>query len=107
MRSSLLDANHWRTKLFRSGLADLLLQLLAGVAYALVLVGVGLAERTHVRSDLAYLLPVDAGDGEMGLLGVDFDRDAGGQGELDWVRVAERKDDHVLALHLGAVPDTD
>src|SRR5260370_43857 len=97
-----------RANLSRCGdVADLLLQLLAGVADALVLVGVRLAKRAHVGGDLAYLLPVDAGDGEVCLLGVDGDLDAGGQGELDGVRVAEGEYDHVLALHLGAVPDAD
>ncbi len=33
--------------------------------------------------------------------------DAGGQRKLDGVGVAERKDDHALALHLGAVSDAD
>ena len=35
------------------------------------------------------------------------DLDAGGQRELDRVRVAEGEDDHVLALQLGAVADAD
>src|SRR6202012_4680565 len=89
--------------LLRSGLADLLLQLLAGIADALVLVRVGLAEGAHIGSDLADLLTVDAGDGEVSLLGVDGDFDAGGQRKLDGMGVAEGEDDHALALHLGAI----
>src|SRR5271156_2519802 len=94
-------------RLLRSGLSDLLLQLLAGVADALVLVRIGLAERAHVSSNLAYLLPVDAGDSEVRLLRIDFNRDASRQRKLDRVRVAQGKDHHVLTLQLSAVSDTD
>src|SRR5579871_3298110 len=96
-----------RQTLLSSGLSDLLLQLLAGVADALVLVGVGLAERAHIGSNLAYLLPVNAGDGDMCLLRVNRDLNASRQRKLDRVRVAKRKDDSVLALHLDAVTDAD
>src|ERR1700722_1255758 len=93
--------------LLRSGLTDLLLELLAGVANALVLVWIGLTERTHIGCDLTDLLPVDAGYGEVGLLGIDSNFDTGGQRELDGVRVAKGEDDHALALQLGAVSDAD
>src|SRR5690242_8637656 len=48
--------------LLRAGLPDLLLQHFAGVAYALLLVRVGLPQSTDVRGDLADELPVDPGD---------------------------------------------
>src|SRR5260370_19280415 len=93
--------------LLGAGLSDLLLQLLAGVADALVLVRVGLAKGAHIGGDLAYLLPVDAGDGDVCLLRVDGDFDAARQGELDRMRVARREYDHALTLHLNAVTDSD
>src|SRR5580704_17440223 len=94
-------------RLLGSGLTDLLLQLLAGVANTLVLVRVGLAERAHVSSNLTDFLPVDTGDGAVSLLGVDLNRDAGGQRKLDGVRVAQGEHHHVLTLQLSAVSDTD
>ena len=93
--------------LLRSGLAYLLLQSLAAVADALVLVRIGLAQRTHVGGHLAHLLAIDAGDGKVRLLGIDHDLDAGGQRKLNLVRKSEGKNDRVLALQLGAVPDAD
>src|SRR3569833_1517567 len=93
--------------LLRAGLANLLLQLLTGVADALVLVRVGYAKRAHVSGHLADLLAVDAGDREVRLLRVDGDVDAAGERKLDRVREAEREDHGVLALHFGAVADTD
>src|SRR5579871_4890098 len=95
-----------RQTLLSSGLSDLLLQLLAGVANTLVLVGIGLAERAHIGSNLAYLLPVNTGDCEMSLLRVDRDFNTCRQRKLNRVRVAKREDDRVLALHLDAVADT-
>src|SRR5260370_12730855 len=82
--------------LLGAGLSDLLLQLLAGVADALVLVRVGLAKGAHIGGDLAYLLPVDAGDGDVCLLRVDGDFDAARQGKLDRMRVAKLESHHSL-----------
>src|SRR5512140_3688991 len=64
------------TRLLGSGLADLLLQSLARVAHALVLVRVGRTQGAHIGGDLAHLLPVDAADGEARLLRIDGHVDA-------------------------------
>src|SRR5581483_12329165 len=93
--------------LLGSRLADLLLQPLAGVAHALVLVRVGRTQAAHFGGNLADLLPVGAGDGQARLLRVHRDLDAGRQRVLDGMRVAEREHHGLLALHLGAVADAD
>src|ERR1700693_6364160 len=54
-----------------AGLANLLLQTLAHIAHTLVLVRIGLTQRAHVGSHLAYLLAIDAADGQPRLLGID------------------------------------
>src|SRR6516162_1728876 len=59
------------TASFRSSLSDLLLQTLADIANALVLVGIGRTQRAHLGRNLPYLLPIDPVDGEAGLLGID------------------------------------
>src|ERR1019366_6663230 len=57
-----LPTVHCSLSLLSARLAGLLLQLLVRVAHALVLVRIGLAQRTHIGSHLAHLLPVYAGD---------------------------------------------
>src|SRR5690349_2100649 len=85
----------------RSRLPDLLLQHFPGVAHALLLVRIGLAQTTEVGRDLADELAVDARDRQVRLL-VDRDVDAGRNVEDDRMRVAEREDD-LLAAHFRAV----
>src|SRR5258708_16748489 len=51
-----LGAGSW--KLFRSGLSSLLLQDLTRITDALLLVGIGLAQRPHVGPHLPAQLPV-------------------------------------------------
>src|SRR5882724_2979124 len=89
----------------RPRLAGLLLQHFAGVAHALLLVRIGLAEAADVRGDLTDQLAIHAGDGDVRLL-VDRDVDPVRDIEDDRVRVPEREDD-LLALHLGAIADAD
>src|SRR5258706_16272506 len=84
-----------------AGLARLLLQDLAHIADALLLVRVGLAQAADLGGHLADLLAVDAGHDHVGLF-VDRDLDPLGDLELDRVRVAERED-HLLPLDLGLV----
>src|SRR5205807_10672825 len=93
--------------LLGSGLSDLLLQLLARVADALVLVRIRLAEGAHISGNLAYLLPVYSGDRDVGLLWIDRNLDAARKGELDGMRVSQCEHHHTLALHLYAVTDAD
>src|SRR5690349_7376036 len=61
-----------RCALLRTGLAGLLLQHLAGVAHALLLVRVRLAQSADVRGDLPDELTIDAGHRDVRLL---LDRD--------------------------------
>ena len=83
--------------LLGAGLADLLLQALADIAHTLVLIRIGLAQRTHIRSYLTYLLTIDTADGQPGLLGVDRHFNARRQRKLDRVGEAQGKDDNTLA----------
>src|SRR5262249_52392585 len=94
----------WRA-LLRPRLAGLLLQHLAGVADALLLVRIRLAQPPDVGRDLSDQLPVDAGHGDVGLF-VDRDVYPRRDVEDDGVRVAKREDD-LLALELSAVADAD
>src|SRR5688572_9449099 len=73
--------------IFTSGscLPDLLLQDLAHVAHALLLVGVGLAQPADVRRNLADHLAVRARHRDVGLL-VDRDVDSVGNVEHDRMR---------------------
>src|SRR5579872_390865 len=93
--------------LFRSGLANLLLQPLVGVADAFVLVWIRLTQRTHVSRDLSDLLAVHAADRHPRLLRIDRCRDPGWQRKFNGVRVAEREHDGVLPFQLSAVADAD
>src|ERR1700722_15352075 len=89
--------------LLRAGLADLLLQALAHITHALVLVRIRLTQGAHVGGHLAYLLAVDAAHRQGGLFGVDGNVNARGQGELDRVREAQGKDDGAFPFELGAI----
>src|SRR5205809_1593095 len=60
--------------LLGSGLSGLLLQHFTGVAHALLLVRIGLAQPADVGRDLSDQLAIDAGHGEVRLL-VDRDVD--------------------------------
>ena len=77
----------------------------AGVAHALLLVRIGLAQAADVGRNLSHQLAVDARDGDVRLL-LDDDVDARGHVEHDRVRVPEREDD-LLASELRAVADAD
>src|SRR6476620_5576940 len=70
-----------------------------------MLVRIRLAEPPDVRRHLADQLPIHPGHGDVRLL-VDDDVDPLRDVEYDRVRVAERED-HLLALQLGAVADAD
>src|SRR3712207_9428954 len=90
-----------KSKLF-ARLAGAQLELHVGVADALALVGVGLAQAVHLGGDLPELLLVDARERQRQLVLLDAGLgrdalaprlDALGQGELDGVRVAQGEDD--------------
>src|SRR5262249_40842459 len=74
----------------RSGLADLLLQPLARVPHALLLVRVGLAHPPDVCGHLPHELSIDARHGDVRLL-LDRDIDPGRDVENHRVRIAERE----------------
>src|SRR6267142_1302568 len=59
------------TSLLRSGLSDLLLQTLARIANAFVLVRIGRTQRAHLCRHLAYFLAVNARDAQFRLLGIE------------------------------------
>src|SRR5262245_20091115 len=101
--SNQLKAESWT--LFRAGLPRLLLQDLARVADALLLVGIRLAQRADVGRDLPHELPIDARHRHVRLL-VDRDVDPVRDVEHDRMRVAQREV-HLLALHFRAVADAD
>src|SRR5271167_2959906 len=86
-------------------LASFLLQALAGNANPLLLVRVGGAQRTKVRSHLANLRFIRAADDNVGLL-VDRDVDSLGNRKLHRVGLAESKR-HGFSLHFRAVADAD
>src|SRR5579862_2495745 len=87
----------------RPGLTDLLAQLLAGIADALILVGIRLAQRANVRRHLAHHLLVVAAQHQVGLL-IDLEVHAIRQQDFDGMRVAQREGGH-LSLDVGAVAD--
>src|SRR5579885_28676 len=102
-------------KTLLAGLSGLQLQLHVGVAHALALVRVGLAQVVHLGGDLTELLLVDAGERQrqLVLLNRTLRRDAlalhvnaFGQRELNRVRVTQREDD-LAALHVRLVADAD
>src|SRR6201999_2928461 len=71
-----------------TSLSDLAANVFAGVAHALALVGLRLAQLANVGGDLAHQLLVDALDTEPGGA-LDGERDAVGSVERDRVRVAQ------------------
>src|SRR5882672_6282289 len=97
------EAGSW--ELFCARLPRLLLQDLAGIPDALLLVGIGLSQPSDVRRHLPNGLPVDAGHGDVRLL-IDRDVDPRGDVEDDRVRISQRKN-HLLALDLSTVTDAD
>src|SRR5207249_3163507 len=97
--------NAWTWTLLGACLSGLLFQDLAGIAHALLLVGIWLPQAPDVGGDLTDELPIDAGHRDVRLL-LDGDVDPLGNVEHHRMRVTQRKDD-LLALHLGTVPDAD
>src|SRR5262245_28138296 len=91
--------------LLRSCLSSLLLEHFPGVAHALLLVRIRLAQAATVRRHLSDELPVDAAHRDVRLL-VDRDVDPGGDVEHDRVRVAQGEH-NLFALDLRAVADAD
>src|SRR4029077_4421504 len=88
------------------GLAGFALDALAGVADALALVGLGLAELANVGGHLSDELLVEAAHGDAGRLR-HLERDAGRRLDVDRMREADRDLDLLGALRLGAVADAD
>src|SRR5271167_2723055 len=86
-----------------SSLASLLLQTLAGNADALLLIGIGWAERTHICSNLTDLSLIRSADDDVGLL-VDGDLNALRNVEGNRVRLAE-SERNGLAFQFGTVTD--
>src|SRR5215471_12455146 len=94
-----------QTRSLRSCLSNLLLQPFAEIAHALVLVRIGRTQGAHFSGDLTDFLPVDSGQRNFGLLGIDHRFDPTGQRIFDRMRVAQVEHHHALALHFGAVAD--
>src|SRR5271156_3243625 len=94
-----------QTRSLRAGLSDLLLQSLARITHALILIRIRWPQRPHLRRHLAYLLAVDSGQGNPGLLGIDRRVHARGQWIFNGMRVTEAEHDHPLTLHLSAIAD--
>src|SRR6267142_6801185 len=94
-------------ELFRARLSNLLLQSLARIADAFVLVRVRWTQAAHFRRDLSNFLPVDAREREFGLLWVDRAIHARGQRILDRMGKAEAEDYHPLAFHFRTITDAD
>src|SRR5215470_3565496 len=90
-----------------SCLANLLLQSLARIADALLLVRIGRTQSTHISGNLSHSLAIDSADGQPRLLGIDGHGDAIGQRELDGMRIAQREYHRVLALQFRAIADAD
>src|SRR5579859_6054838 len=86
-------------------LAFLAADLLAGVADALALVGLGRADLADARGHLADQLLVDPADADLGLAGRG-EADAVGRLDVDLVREAELHGKRP-ALHLRAIADAD
>src|SRR5437868_14994346 len=90
-----------------SSLSNLLLQALAGIAHALVLVRVRRTQPAHFGGNLPHLLAIDSGQSQLRLLRIHRDLDARGQRILDRMRIAKVKHHRALALHLGAITYAD
>src|SRR4029079_16379466 len=89
-----------------AGLAGFAEDLLAEVAHALALVGLGLAHGADVRGHLADDLLVDAADDDARRRGA-LEGDPLGRGHQHGVAVAERQAQRGRAGGLGAVADAD
>src|SRR5262245_6774330 len=87
-------------------LAGLAEDALVGVADALALVGLGLADLADVGRHLAHELLVEPLDRDAGGRG-NLERDALGRVDRDWVREAELQLELRRALGDGAVADAD
>src|SRR4029077_4278839 len=98
--------NHTIAKLLRSGLADFLLQALACIADALVLIRIWRTQRAHIGSDLSDLLSIDSTDRQTSLFGIDGDFNTSRQGKLDGMGESQRKPHRAFPLHLDAVADS-
>src|ERR1700756_2022970 len=84
------------TRSLRSGLAHLLLEALAKIADAFVLVRVGRTQATHLCRYLADLLPMDSRHCQTRLVRIDGDINASGQRVLD--RVGKPETEYNRAL---------
>src|SRR5579884_449485 len=103
---SFTDTVH-RLRLLGAGFSDFLLQLLADVAHALLLIRIGLAQPAHFGGNLSDLLAVDAGEREARILRVHGNRDIARDRVLDRVGIAEREHDGAFALQLRLITDAD
>src|SRR5215813_13059387 len=92
-------------ELFCSRLSNFLLQPLAYVANALVLVRIGRTQGPHLGRHLSDFLPIDSVQREPRLLGVDRAIYAGWQRVFNRMREAQIEHNDAFALHLGAVSD--
>src|SRR6202041_823588 len=92
---------------FRSGLTDLLLQPLARITHTLVFIRVRRTQRPHFSCNLTNLLPVNSGQSNLRLLGIDARVHPGRQRVFDGMRVTETEHNHPFTLHLGAVANAD
>src|SRR5436305_8538410 len=93
--------------LFGSGLADLLLQLLAHIADALLLVRVRWTEAAHIRRNLSDFLPINSCHRQLGLLGIQGNSYASRQRKFNRVRIAKSEHHGILALQLRAISNAD
>src|ERR1700690_1475913 len=84
--------------LLRSGLAYLLLQTLAGVTHAFVLVRIGRAQAAHFGSHLPDFLAIDSSDTQLSLLGIHRSFNAGRQWILNRMRVTQAEHHRAFAL---------
>src|SRR5262245_54987352 len=87
--------------LFTSGLSGFLLETLADVTNAFVLVWIGLLQRPDIRRNLAHLLAVDTGNHQTSLL-IDCDVDTWRDRILNRMRKAQRKYHRILPV-LGTI----
>src|SRR5215813_12973014 len=81
--------------LFTSGLSGFLFEPLADITNALVFVRFRLFQRANIRSNLADLLPINAGHNKLRLL-INRDVDPRRNRILDRVRESQREYDRIL-----------
>src|SRR5581483_745299 len=94
-------------RLFCSCLSNLLLQTLADIGHALILVWVRRSVRAHFVGDLPHLLPINARQRDASLLRIDGGIHASWQRVLDRMGIPQAEHDLCFAIHLGAIPDAD